>query len=809
MNIYSHAKDIIYGQLGYFFIIVSFATALLSAIAYFYATQLSKNYADAASWIAFGRKVFLTHTIAVIAVFCLLYIILLTHAFQYKYVWQHSSKELPFYYVFSAMWAGQEGSTLLWIFWISIVGCVLIFRAKNYESGVLFFMSLVQVLLCSMLLGVYVFGYKLGSNPFALLKDTMDIPIFKMNPDYIPVDGTGLNPSLQNYWMVIHPPTLFLGFALTTVPAAFAFASLWKKEYEQFANAVLPWALLALMVLGAGILMGGAWAYEALSFGGFWAWDPVENASLVPWLVLAAGLHTLLAFKHTGYSLHATYLFLLGSFLLILYSSFLTKSGVLGDASVHSFTDMGMSGQLLVTIVVFLLPSLVLFFYRTYKKQIPTKEKEEKTNSREFWLFMGALFFTLSALHIIVLTSFPVFNKIPLIKNKLAPPSDIISHYNNVQIWLALFVAIGAGITQYFKYSTTEIKKAFYKNFIFSVGLSFAFALLFAIPFNIKRIDYLLMLFGAWFAVFANAQYVFKVLKGKIKISGGSVSHIGFGLILVGIIVSQGKQEVISLNSYGISYGAGFSSEESAENILLYQNEPQKMGKYIVTYLGDSVGGKNIYFNVLYQKIKKDNTLGKGFVLSPNILINEKMGNNPVPSTKKTISSDLYTHITMAPLKADGSQPDSIIKDTYTKGLGDTLMTLNAFAIVQGINTNADIKGLEKKAGDMAIGIQLKYIDLDTQYIMEPIYFIREMFATSIVANSHNNQVRIAVSKIIPQENKFEFVVEQKLNKYIIMKAIKFPFINILWFGIVVMLLGIYLSIQKRISDNKRRYARN
>ena len=808
MNIYSDAKDIIYGQLGHFFIILSFVSAIVCAIAYFIATQFSENKENAASWIAFGRKTFVVHTIAVIAVFCLLYIILLTHAFQYKYVWQHSSNELPFYYVFSAMWAGQEGSTLLWMFWIAIVGCVLIVRAKSYESGVLFFMALAQVLLGSMLLGIYVLDYKLGSNPFALLKDTMDIPIFKMNPNYVPADGTGLNPSLQNYWMVIHPPTLFLGFALTTVPAAFAFTSLWKREYTQFANAVLPWTLLALLVLSAGILMGGAWAYEALSFGGFWAWDPVENASLVPWLVLAAGLHTLLAYKHTGYSLHATYLFFLSSFLLVLYSSFLTKSGVLGDSSVHSFTDMGMSGQLVVTIIVFLVPSIILFIYRNYKKQIPAKEKEEKTYSREFWLFIGALFFIVSALHIIVLTSFPVFNKLPFIKNKLAPPSDIISHYNNVQIWLAAIVAIIAGITQYFKYTQTETK-SFYKNFIISTILSIVCSLLFIIPFKIYRVDYILMLITAWFVIFTNAEYIFRVLKGKIKVSGGSVSHIGFGLILIGIIISQGKQEVISLNSYGINYGSGFSSEESAENILLYQNEPQKMGKYLVTYLGDSVGEKNIYFNVLYQKIKKDNSFGKSFILSPNILINAKMGNNPVPSTRKTLTSDLYTHITMAPLKEDGSQPDSIIKDTYTLGIGDTIMASNAFAIIQGINANATIDGFEKKAGDVAVGIQLKYIDLDTQYIIEPIYFIRDMFATSIAANSHNNQVRIAVSKIIPEQNKFEFIVEQKLNKYIIMKAIQFPFINVLWFGILVMLFGIFLSIQKRIKDNKRLYAKN
>ena len=225
MDIYSTGSDLIFGKIGHLFIIIAFISVIVSTISYFIATQYSNN-SNTASWIGLGRKAFIVHTISAIGIFSILFILLFTHSFQYKYIWQHSSQDLPVFYIFSAMWSGQEGSTMLWIFWTAIVGCVLIFRAKSYETGVMTFVSLSQVMLCAMLLGIYIFDYKLGSSPFALLKDTMDIPIFKMNPNYIPGDGTGLNPSLQNYWMVIHPPTLFLGFALTTVPAAFAFASL-------------------------------------------------------------------------------------------------------------------------------------------------------------------------------------------------------------------------------------------------------------------------------------------------------------------------------------------------------------------------------------------------------------------------------------------------------------------------------------------------------------------------------------------------------------------------------------------------------
>ena len=122
-------------------------------------------------------------------------------------------------------------------------------------------------------------------------------------------------------------------------------------------------------------MMGAAWAYESLTFGGYWAWDPVENASLVPWLIMIAGIHTLLIYKHSGYSLRATYLFFILSFVFILYSTFLTRSGILGDSSVHAFTDLGMNWQLLAFLLVFVVPALSYFFYRY--KDIPAIKKEE------------------------------------------------------------------------------------------------------------------------------------------------------------------------------------------------------------------------------------------------------------------------------------------------------------------------------------------------------------------------------------------------------------------------------------------------
>src|SRR6185503_11560205 len=214
--------------------------------------------------------------------------------------------------------------------------------------------------------------YKVGSTPFELLRDAMqNAPIFQ-RVDYLSFiqDGNGLNPLLQNYWMVIHPPVLFLGFASTLVPFSFAMSGLMSRDFGGWTKSVLPWSLFSCAVLGTGIMMGGAWAYESLTFGGYWAWDPVENASLVPWLILIGGVHTNLVYNKTGRALRTTYIFYFLSFILVLYATFLTRSGILGDTSVHAFTDLGMSGQLLIYMASLSIPALVML--AIFWKKIPT-----------------------------------------------------------------------------------------------------------------------------------------------------------------------------------------------------------------------------------------------------------------------------------------------------------------------------------------------------------------------------------------------------------------------------------------------------
>mgnify|MGYP002365073351 FL=1 len=350
------------GTLGHLFASLSFAAALLSLVAYFLASRK-----DDATWNGLGRAGFRVHSLAVFGIIGLLFVMLLKHWFEFDYVWKHSNTAMPLRYILSCFWEGQEGSFLLWTFWHVVLGNVLIRKAGAWENTVMTVFALVQVFLATMLLGVYVGDVRVGSSPFLLIRElgeNVGLPWTGI-ADYLTkipqfADGRGLNPLLQNYWMTIHPPTLFLGFSLTLVPFAYAIAGLWKRQWNEWITPALPWTFAGIMVLGVGILMGGAWAYEALSFGGFWAWDPVENASLVPWITLVGAGHLMLINKRKGTSLFTVLLFTLLTFILVLYSTFLTRSGVLGDTSVHSFTGEGMLPGLLLFLLAFIMISVAL-----------------------------------------------------------------------------------------------------------------------------------------------------------------------------------------------------------------------------------------------------------------------------------------------------------------------------------------------------------------------------------------------------------------------------------------------------------------
>ncbi len=791
------------GQLGHFFVILSFVTALLATLSFLLSAQHSRDQ-EQQRWKYLGRAAFYVHSAAVVAVMSVLFFIINSNMFEYHYAWQHSSKSLPAYYQIAAFWEGQEGSFLLWSFWHTVLGCFLIYTARQWETTVLTVLSSAQVFLASMVLGIYFFGYKIGSSPFVLLKDAMsEAPIFQMNPNYIPKDGSGLNPVLQNYWMVIHPPVLFLGFASGIIPFCYSISALWKRKYKEWLNKVLPWTLFAVLALGTGIAMGAAWAYEALSFGGYWAWDPVENASLVPWLILLAGLHTVLSARNTGHGLKTSFVIFILAFSMILYATFLTRSGILGETSVHAFTDLGMSGQLVVYLLFFLVGGSILLISRW--NEIPVVQKEESIYSREFWMFIAALVLILSSFQIIFDTSRPVINS--LFNTNLAPPTDPIPHYNRWQLPIAIIVGLLSGAIQFFRYKKTSFSYFVRKisvALIVSLGLTFLIVALF----EIFIWHYALLLFAGSFAFMANLNYIISILSGNLRLAGASIAHMGFGMLLVGVLISSYKQHPISINRMGIDFGKGYEGKEKRINMLLYKNQPKRMGDYKVTYLGDTATSLYTYFQVRYQYVNEaTGQVEETFTLSPYVQTDKRNEMVASPATRHYLTKDLFTHVTSIPKKEEKRKDKSEFK-SYDLKVGDTLFLSNAMAILQKVDPDPQHPQYSPQPEDVAAGAHLKVTTpaIDTFYRAEPVYLIREGQQKTYTDRVEPLELKFRFTKIKPEEELMTIGVKDRGGKeeFIILKAIVFPFINLVWLGLILMLGGVLISLTRRYRLKQR-----
>lgn len=796
------------GQFGYFFTLLSLVASLVASFAFAKAFY-SNNIEEEQSWNKLAKIAFGIEVVTVIASFVILTYVISNHLFEYKYAYSHSDKNLPFEYLLSCFWEGQEGSFLLWSFWHCVLGTIIMFKVKWRPNGVMMSLSFVQFLLASMVIGVYIFGAKVGSSPFILLREEMNWPILS-RPDYLQFikDGTGLNTTLQNYWMVIHPPVLFFGFASTTIPFAFAVAGLLKKD-NNWMNHVLSWANFSAGVLGLGIMMGAAWAYESLNFGGYWAWDPVENASLVPWLVLVAGIHTTMIFRKTGSSVKASYLFMGLSFLLIVYSTFLTRSGILGDTSVHAFTDLGMNAQLLVFLLIFVIPFFVLYFVR-YRFMVEPS-KEDDISSREFWMLVGSLVLVLSAVVIIAITSIPVFNKI--FGTKIAPPEDPEFAHNQVQVFVAIIIGILSAFGQYLRFKHTpsdQIKKQLLLPSIVTIAISAVLFVFVGVAYTQKGPGFVGALYvgilASVYTVVANFHYWLGVLKGKLKSAGASVGHIGFGLVLLGIFLSASNKTVISFNTTGINV-----LQESAdmrkspvgnprENITLFEGINTDMGKYMVEYTRDTLDNLDKRFFELKFTDKKTN---EQFFLYPDILKNNKgaEGFSANPDAKHYWLKDIFVYITSF---QDHSEDDTVAFKPAKIKIGDSIFYSNGYIKLNQVLVNPNAN---RPAGTNELVLDLQVTSKEgLQYSSKPGIVLEGLNMEQQLDTIKAQNLVISFNKVVSQE---EGVLEigikesKTLTNLITLKVYEFPFINVLWIGVVVMTIGFMMSMLQRIRKNK------
>jgi cytochrome c-type biogenesis protein CcmF len=812
-------EHLLIGKLGHFFVLLAFTASLLATIAYSIAA-FKKDIAQKFSWLQFARISFYTQALSVGIVFGCIFYICANHYIEYLYAYKHTSKELEFKYLLACIWEDQSGSFLLWTIWHCLLGIFIIFFAdrkeehKIWEAPVMSVISLAQLFLSMMVMGLYIFGTKIGNSPFVLTRNEINGPIFS-RPEYLSLikDGVGLNVLLRNYWMVIHPPVLFLGFASTIIPFAFAYAGIQTKRFGEWVKPAIPFALFSACVLGVGIMTGGKWAYESLSFGGYWAWDPVENASLVPWLILIAGLHTMVIYKATGHSLRASYLFAILSFLFVLYSTFLTRTGILGDTSVHAFTEAGKAMNILIFsfLIVFAVGALALYFFNL--KKIPDIKKEEATSSREFWMFIGSLVLFLSSLFIIAKTSLPVINSV--FGTKLAPPEDVEFSYNKVMVLVAIIVGMLTAIAQYLKYKNTA-NAFFYKKIAVPTIISAIIIALLAIfyPFTYLKQGpgflgaMYVALFATIYTVVANAGYIFSGLNGKLKAAGGSVAHLGFGLMIAGMLISAGNKKIISEEKYkNFAIPMGIDpltkkEDNAAENINLIRQVSNRMGEYDVTYLNDSLGhetGRRFY-KLLFEK--KDPTTKKTtetFLLQPDVYIMKDNNMSSNPDTKNYITHDVFTYISYA-LNPE-KNVDTAKFTIQEMADGDTIFYSKGYLVLNKVIKNPESNKFKLIANGPSVVADITITTTDKiKYSAAPMILIDSNEIRQIDDTVYAQNLFVKFAGVSADQHKIKIGIKEsdKMIDFVTLKAYIFPYINLVWIGLILMAIGFVMSIIRR-----------
>jgi cytochrome c-type biogenesis protein CcmF len=722
---------------------LSLGLALLSAL--FSALFFLWGAKDPEKFLGIGRKIYYLFFFFVFLASAYLMYLFLTHNFKVEYVHNYSSSDLPWFYLVSAFWAGQEGSFLLWLFLGSLLGIFIVSRRDKarsdiYQGYTMFFYLLVQMSLLILLL---------KKSPFSLLPDS-------------PLEGRGLNPLLQDFWMVIHPPVVFIGYAAIAVPFAYALAVLVKNRYEGWTRFVLPWVGFSSLSLGAGIFLGSYWAYKVLGWGGYWGWDPVENAPLIPWLLCIALMHGLLMEKTKGGMRKTNFLLAILSFLLILYGTFLVRSGVLGKFSVHSFTDLGISAYLMWFMIFFALLSFGLFIFRL--SHIQSIQTTKNVLSREFAISVAIVFLCVSALLILLGTSSPLITSI------FGEPSNVdITFYLRTQLPLVIIVALILGVVPFLSWNKTSWNE-FIKKISLPLSLAFLLTIL-AFILKVRFPIYLILMFVALLALVSNLFIFIQRGKRGLKFAGGYLTHLGVGLLLLGIITSSGYSESIKLT--------------------LPINEAKEAFEYKLTYLGidsASVGEKE----ALKVRVEKGN---KSFLARPKFYYSEfTHGMLRHPHIKINLLNDLY----LAPLEFShpgGGEEESVF--TFQKGESKKIAGYDIKFVDFDMATH-------DQADQVSVGAILEVEKNGQQETLIPAITIGRTEGDQAKSKVQlpGGEDYLVLEKIDADRKMIELSLvlsaEETSKDLLILNVSKKPLINLYWLGTILILLGLIIATYRR-----------
>lgn len=557
------------GKVGLLFEVAGLLAGFVAIV--FYAISInkdSKSNAKTADFLLLAQAFFVTVSTAV-----LIYA-LATGYFKMEYVAQYTDSALPMIYKLSAWWAGQAGSLYFWGWLVSVFALIELYRLRNYsvkyKSSVLLTMAITATFFY--ILTTFV------ANPFREL-------------NFFPADGMGMNPLLQNPGMLYHPPTLYVGFAGFTVAFGHAVAAFFTKDKTDFwLKDTRKWSIITWIFLTVGIVLGGQWAYVELGWGGYWAWDPVENASLLPWFTGTAFLHSAVMFEKRRKLKIWAYVLILITFELCIFGTFLTRSGIID--SVHSFGRSSLGGFFLW----FIFLTSAAFLYLLFKNKNNLKDEGEFTiSSKEGlfyvtnWLFVGIMAVVLFG------TTLPIFSQL-FMGSKL---SVGIPYYNKVSTPFFMAILILSGICPLVPYAKNRFKeslRALWPSLVFMV---IATAVIYAYGYT-KIVPLILFAFTSFSLFTIVLQFYRGIRQSGIKIIGknrrlygGLVIHLGVMIMAYGVIASSfynvkfgqvvSPGDTISFSDYNLKVG-NLEVRERENYVSVYAPvDVHKDGKYLVT----------------------------------------------------------------------------------------------------------------------------------------------------------------------------------------------------------------------------------
>ena len=481
---------------------------------------------------------------------------LMVSDFSIFYVWRNSSVDMPMFFKVTAFWGGLEGSLLFWILVQSFFAMIVAFRYQYSNREIIpYVIATLNGILCFLL--VLLLGW---SNPLDLQAT-------------IPVEGRGLNPLLQHIAMVVHPPSLYLGFIGFSVPFAFAIAGMIRGKLDnEWVLTTRRWTLVSWYFLSMGLILGGQWAYEELGWGGFWAWDPVENAAFMPWLTGTAFLHSMMIQEKRNMLKIWNVVLIIITYGLTIIGTFLTRSGVVN--SVHSFTQSEIGPAFLVFLAVILVVGFALLFRRI--QMLESEHKMEAVLCRENVFLVQNVIFIGMAFTVLLGTTFPLLAE-AIRGTKLSIQAPF---FNTIMapMGYVLFFLMGIGTVIAWRKSSKESLRRNFQNPMITATLGTTI-LAVVIPFHLEALTIF------WIAIFVTATILIEVgkaaqvkskqlqaglLVGLIHVFqrnqrryGGLVIHLGVVLMFLGFAgtffseerdLTLEREEMVPLNAYYLKF---------------------------------------------------------------------------------------------------------------------------------------------------------------------------------------------------------------------------------------------------------------